>query len=247
MRIKSENPQGANLGAGADGRRGRSSTPSIAEIGPTVKPSYIRAGRRRDPGFVKVYCELLRCYAPLIGLDGIGYWTFLADYRHDGHLAEELLDRAWLGRRAIIELTPIGGTHRVRRLNDALVNAGLLDIDRAGDLFTDEELASLRRRGCYLQPDSNVHTIHEPLAFAQFAELNFDGPCRTCGYRAQCDAYAARRNAQLGTEPQDPGAETAPHQDRTPRPNNQQHGCCLAGKLWSEPDEGGDPGQQPRR
>ena len=167
----------------------------------------VRAGRRRDPGYVKVYRELLRCYTPLIGIDGIGYWTFLADYRHDGSRANELFDRAWVGRRRIMRETPIGSHHTVRRLNEKLANAGLLDIDRAGDLFTDEQLAVFRQRGVYLQPDYYVFTVHEPATFDQFCELNFNGPCRKCSHSDKCDAHAMRRNALLTTGP---GAETAP-------------------------------------
>jgi hypothetical protein len=147
-----------------------------------------------------------------LGLDGIAYWTLLADFRHNGSLSDNLINRAWLGRRTIAlrhHLSP----KRIRRLNDRLLRAGLVDIDRAGDLFA-ADLEELR--SYHIQPDAYIYMVHEPLSFKQFAELNFSGPCQQCEYRVDCAAFkqhaTARRAAVTPgseTEPP-PGSETEP-------------------------------------
>jgi hypothetical protein len=162
---------------------------------------FVIPGRRREPGYVRVYRELLQCYIPLIGLDGIGYWTLLADHRHNGGKAEELTGKAWPSQRTIRRQTRMG-FRRIGALNDKLQAAGLLEIDRADGVFTEAQLGDLRRRGIYLQPDSYIYVIHEPLTFDQFCEQNFGGPCQRCEHRYRCKAFELRWKIRRDEQPE---------------------------------------------
>jgi hypothetical protein len=146
-------------------------------------------GRTRRTGFTVLYHELLRCYGRAIGLDGVGYWAWLASLRN--RTIPELTGMAWPGERLTGRTFGIGDRRTISRLNKLLVDAGLLSIARASDVFTVAELNELtgRTKGgqqrVAIKMLSFVFTIHEPLVPAEI-RTTLPSLCEQCPTARQC-------------------------------------------------------------
>ena len=153
--------------------------------------------RERRVDFVMLYRELHYCYGRMLGMEGIALWSWYRLHQHGGGKYEELTGYGWTGQPSIMRAHGIKHHTTMAKIRDRLIEADLLVLARALDVFTEEELDAMRQhareRGerLKLQKGSYLAFVHDPLTREDFVAWTEGSQCATCPISRSCMAHKA--------------------------------------------------------
>jgi hypothetical protein len=158
--------------------------------------------RERRADFSMLFREMHYCYGRLIGLEGIALWSWYRLHQHGGGKYEELTGYGWTGQPSILQTHGIKHHKTLRRMQDMLIQVGLLELRQAQDVFADAEIETLRgqarARGekLHLQKGSHLAFVHDPLTRDDFVRWSQGAQCPTCPICNSCPAHQSWRAEQ---------------------------------------------------
>jgi hypothetical protein len=165
------------------------------KLPPPLPPPARLKLRERRVDFAMLYREMHYCYGRLLGLDGIGLWSWYRLHQHGGGAYKELAGYGWTGQSSTMAAHGIKHKGTLRKIRDRLVEAELIVIHEAREVFSPEEIQELRDRArengemLSIQPASHLIFAQDPRSREDFVVWNEGQECKECPMNTSCHAY----------------------------------------------------------